>query len=119
MSRAGFSEVQRLINAGRTESPRLNHEEKEDVSVGNWEGTVELIEWQRFRPASFGKVFSGRNSGMSPENFVNSCDFVASSDGSSFITSIDDVSSNRVRVNAYQMAVCQLRQLVTGITYRW
>jgi hypothetical protein len=38
------SEVQRLINAGPTESLCLDQEEWEAESVGSWEGTVELAE---------------------------------------------------------------------------
>ena len=38
------SEVQRLINAGQTESLCLDQEEWEAESVGDWDGTVELAE---------------------------------------------------------------------------
>jgi len=39
-----FSEVQRLINAGQTDSLSPDQEEEEDESVGDWEGTVDLAE---------------------------------------------------------------------------
>jgi hypothetical protein len=46
------SEVQRLINAGQTESLCPDQEEKGDDSVEDWEGTVHLAEAVTVPPMS-------------------------------------------------------------------
>jgi hypothetical protein len=46
------SEVQRLINAGRTESLCLYQEEEGDEPVRNWEGIIELAETVTVLPLS-------------------------------------------------------------------
>ena len=43
-------EVQRLINAERKEPKSPDQEEREDESVGDWEGTVELAETVTVHP---------------------------------------------------------------------
>ena len=48
----GVSEVRRLANAGQTRSLCPGQEEKEDESVGDWEGTVELAEAVTVPPLS-------------------------------------------------------------------
>ena len=77
----------------------------------------ELIECRRLTPVSGRKVSIGTIIIVSPSD-----KFVASSDGSAFVTTRGvGVSLKSVRVNACQncqSVVHQLRLLVTGMTYR-